>query len=119
MAKTIRFLALSAFLLILPTDATPPVTYSRPLLLSCRTIRSKTAVIRKYLLLQRFRNAGETQPRFRIYDITVTELEPVAPAGTQQRPNLTTQFAMGDQEKSEGQEAVHGRANHHALLPVL
>lgn len=118
MAKTIRFLALSVFLLILPTDATPPVTYSRPLILSCRTVRSKTAVLRKYLLLQRFRNAGETQARFRIYDITVTELEPV-PSGTQQPPNLTTQFAMGDQEKSEGQEVVHGRANYHALLPVL
>jgi len=120
MARIIRFLVFSTFLLILPAGAAPPNMDSRPLLLSCRITQSNTAVIRKFLLLQRFRNPGEARARFRIYDITVTELDPLAPVGTQHRAGSSEQFAMGFQKEcqSKFQEVAHGTPDNRSLLPM-
>lgn len=120
MAGIIRFLVFSAFLLILPAGAAPPAGDSHALLLSCRTIRGKTAVVQKFLLLQRFHNADEVRPRFRIYDITVAELDPAALVGTQ-LAGSSEKFTMGFQKEcqSEFQEVARGTTDNRSLSPML
>lgn len=120
MARTIRLLAFSAFLLIFPIRATPPAVHTSLVPLSCRTIRGKTVLIRKCLLLQRSLSGDETKARFRIYDITVlSQLDQAAPVRRQQA-DTSDQFAMGVHEEFQPKaaEVFYGTANNRPLLPM-
>ena len=121
MARTIRVLVFSAFLLVIPSGAIPPALHLCPGSLSCRTIGGQTVLIRKYLIWKRLFHGNETKPHVQIYNITVINvLVPVAPDRMQPLTDTSNPLAMNIHEvcPSEAQEVAHGTANHRALPPM-
>ena len=121
MARTIRFLVFSVFLLILPSCATPPAKYPRPDALCCRTTRGKRVLIRKYLLLRRSFNGDKTKARVQIYDITVVMvLNRVTPASAPQPADASNLLAICTYKQCQFvPEVVDGGASNRPLSPML
>ena len=113
MTCAIRFLVVSAFLLFLPTGATPPAKHLLLGYLCPRTIPSKGVLSRPYLLSLRFRKSEETKVRVQICEITVIMLvKGVAPDATQQSTHSLNVLAIGSHKQCKSvQEVVDGRTS--------
>ena len=120
MARTIRFLVFSVFLLILPSCATPPAKYPRPDALCCRTTRGKRVLIRKYLLLRRSFNGDKTKARVQIYDITVVMVLNRVTPGSAPQPVDPSNLAICTYKQCQFvPEVVDGGASNRPLSPML
>ena len=118
MARTIRFLVFSVFLLILPSCATPPAKYPRPDALCCRTTRGERVLIR---LLRRSLNGDKAKARVQIYDITVVMvLNQVTPDSAPQPADASDLLAICTYKQSQFvPEVVDGGASNRPLSPML